>query len=80
MLQSHNLLDVLNLFVLHDLIMARLAYIKQFTAQWKHTKVVSTNHTQSSHRERLGRVSFCKDQSAVPGIFRPSIVSVGQLG
>jgi hypothetical protein len=31
-LQAHNLFDILNFLVLHDLIMLRLSYIQQFPA------------------------------------------------
>lgn len=80
MLQSHNLLDVLDLLILHDLIVTRLANIEKFAAERKHTKIISTNDAQPSDCERFSGVSFRKDEGAVASILRPSIVGIGQLG
>jgi hypothetical protein len=47
-LETHNLLDILDLFVLHDLVMFRFSNIEKFTAQGEYTKIVSANNAKAS--------------------------------
>ena len=58
-LQTHDLFDVLNFFVLHNLIVFGLADVKQFTTEWEDTEVISTDHSKSSNSEVFGGVTFC---------------------
>ena len=80
MLQAHNLLDVLDFFVLHDLVMSSLANVEQFAAKGEDAKIVTTNNTKTSNSESLGRVSFGEDESAIFRMFRSSVVGVRQFG
>ena len=79
MLQPHDLLNILNLLVLHNLIMFRLADIEQFSTQGEDPKVVSSDDPQTSHGKRFGRVSFCENERAISGVFGTSIVRVGKF-
>ena len=76
MLQPQDLLDVLNLLILHDLVMPRLAHVEDFTAQRKDAKVVAADHVQASDSERLGGISFRQNECAVLRVLRPGIVGV----
>ena len=76
MLQPQDLLDVLNLLILHDLVVPRLADVEDFTAQGKDAKVVAADHVQASDSKRLGRVSFCQNERAVLRVLCPGVVGV----
>lgn len=54
--------------------------IEKFTAQWKDTKVVSTNNSQSSNGKCFSRVSFCENESTVFSVLGSSIVRIRELG
>jgi len=53
-LETHNLLDVLEFLVLHDLIVLCIANIEQFTPKREDTKVISTDNSETSDCERFG--------------------------
>lgn len=76
MLETHNLLNILNLFVLHDLVVFRFSNIEKFAAQREHTEIVSANNTKASDGQGFGRVSFRKDQCAIFTMLCTSIVCV----
>ena len=52
MLKAHNLLDVLDLLILHDLIVLCLAHIEKLDTQREDAKVIMSGNT-ASHGERL---------------------------
>lgn len=79
-LETHNLLDILDLLVLHNLIVLRLAYVEKLAAQREDAKVVASDNTKSSHGERLGRVSFGQYKRALRCVARSSVVCVRELG
>lgn len=79
MLQTENLLDVLDLLVLHDLVVLCFAYVEQLSTQRKNTIIITTDDTKTSNGEGLGRVSFRQDKGTVSGFPGTSIVRVGQL-
>ena len=80
MLQTQDLLDVLNLLVLHDLVVASFPDVEQLAAQGEDAVVVATDDTETSDGERLGGVSFGQDERAVLRILRAGVVGVGELG
>ena len=80
MLQPKDLLDVLDLLILHDLIVLRLTNVEQLSSKWKDTIVVTTNDTKTCDRKGLGRVSFRQDECAVGCLPRSCVVCVGQFG
>jgi hypothetical protein len=51
MLETHNLLDVLDLLVLHDLVVSRFTNIEQLSTEREHSEVVTPNHAQTSDGE-----------------------------
>ena len=53
-LQTENLLDVLNLLVLHDLIVFCFTYIKKFSTQREYSKIITPDNTQPSNGKSLG--------------------------
>ena len=57
-LETHNFLDILDLLVLHDLVVLRLAHVQELATQREDTKIVAPNYAETSHRECLGRVTF----------------------
>ena len=78
-LETKNLLDVLNLLVLHDLVVLRVADVEKLSTQWEDTIVVPTNDTQSSNCKRLGGVSFRQDKRTVAGLPSTGIIGIRQL-
>jgi hypothetical protein len=80
MLKTHDLLDILDLLVLHDLIVLRLAHVEKLAAQREDAKVVAPDDTKPGHCERLGRVSFGQDERALGRVARPGIVRIRELG
>jgi hypothetical protein len=80
MLQAHDLLDILNFFVLHDLIVPSLANVQKLSAKWEHAKVITADDTKTSYGERFRRVTFCEDERAFFGMSCASVVCVRQLG
>lgn len=54
MLKAHDLLDVLNLLVFHDLVVLRLPNVEQLAAERKHAKIIAADNTQTRHRQRFG--------------------------
>ena len=79
MLQSKDLFDVLDLFVLHDLVMLGFPYIQKFTTQREDTEVVTPNNTETSNCKGLGRITFGQDQRTVFGTTSAGIVGIGKL-
>ena len=75
-LQTKNLLDILDLLVLHDLVVFSLANVQQLSTQREDTVVVATDDTKTRHSQGLGRVSFRQNESTVSSILRPSVVGV----
>ena len=57
-LETHDFLDTLDLLVLHDLVVLCLAHVQELATQREDTKVVTPNYAETSHRERLGGVTF----------------------
>ena len=80
MLQSHNLLYILDLLVLHDLFVPGIADIEWLSAQREHAEVVATDNAQTGDCERLGGVTLCEDQRAFGGLPGACVVGVGQFG
>ncbi|SRR5216684_5923934 len=79
-LKTHNLLDILDLFILHNLIVLRLAYVEKLAAQREDAKVVTPDHTKSSHGERLGGITFGQYERALGCVARSGIVCICELG
>lgn len=76
MRQTHNLFDILDLGILHDLVMCCLSNIQQFTSKREHAKVVTPNYSETSLSESLGGVSFRQNQSAVYRFLPASVVRI----
>jgi hypothetical protein len=55
--ESHDLDDVLNLLVLHDLRVRGLAHVERLASQREDTEVVAPHHTQTRDGQGLGRVT-----------------------
>jgi len=80
LLKTHNLLDILNFLVLHNLIVLCLSHVEKLTAQRKDTKVVTPDNTKSSHGKRLGRVSFGQYKHAPRCVAHSGVVCIRELG
>ena len=80
MLETHDFLDVLDLFILHDLVVFSFSYIQQLATQGKDTEVVTSNNTETSNCESLGGVPFRQDEGTPVGVFCSGIVGVSQFG
>lgn len=79
-LQTQDLLDVLDLLVLHDLVVARLADIEQLTAKREDTEAITAlDGTDAGHGHRLGGVSFGEDESALACVSPTRPVRVVEL-
>lgn len=48
-LKTHNLLDILDLLIFHNLIVLRLAHVEKLAAQREDAKVITPDNTKSSH-------------------------------
>jgi hypothetical protein len=79
-LQAHNLFDVLNFLVLHDLVVFRLSHVQQFTSQWEDTEIVTSHYAETSNSKGFGGVSFRQNQSAVFSMSGACVVGVWELG
>ena len=79
MLEAHDLLDVLDLLVLHDLVVLRLAHVEKLAAQREDPKVVTADDTEPGHGKRLGGISFGQYERALGRVARPGIVCVREL-
>ena len=79
-LKTHNLLDILDLLVLHNLIVFRLAHVEELATQREDAKVVTPDNTKSGHGERLGRVSFGQNKRTSSCVARSGVVRVSKLG
>jgi hypothetical protein len=80
MLQPHNLLDILDLLVLHDLVMLRFAYIEHLSAKREHAEIITANNTKSGDSKRLGGVSFGQDKRALARVPTSGIVCIVEFG
>ena len=80
MLQTKNLLDILDFFVLHNLVVLRVSDVKEFTTQREDTVVVTTDYREASHGERLGGISFCQDKGTIRSFASAGIVSIREFG
>jgi hypothetical protein len=78
-LKAHNLLDVLDLLILHDLVVLRLAHVEKLAAQREDAKVITSDNTEPGYGERLGGVSFGQYECASGCVACPSIVCVRKL-
>lgn len=79
-LQPHNLLNILNLLILHDLVVLRLSYIQDLAPQWEDAEIVAPDDAESGDGERFGGVAFGEDECAFGGVFGAGVVRVGELG
>src|SRR5690349_16855666 len=79
-LKTHELLDVLNLLILHDLINGSISNVEQFTAEREDTKEILINDSTSSKRKDTGRLSFSENECAEVAVFGTSFVGISQLG
>ena len=79
-LKTHDLLDILDLLILHNLIVLRLAYIEKLAAEREDAKVVAPDNTKPCHGERLGGISFCQYERALRCLARSGIICVRELG
>ena len=89
-LQTQNAHQILDFFVGRALLLANIAYVQQLSlsltlafiayAQRKHAEVVATHHAQTTHCQRLGRVTLGDDQCGIHGVLGSCIVCIVQLG
>jgi hypothetical protein len=80
-LQSQNLLDVLNFDVLHDLVVVGFTNVEQLSTQGEDTEVVtSLNGTETGYGESLGGVTFSEDECAAARIAATGPVGIFKLG
>mmetsp|Transcript_45800 Transcript_45800/g.76350 ORF Transcript_45800/g.76350 Transcript_45800/m.76350 type:complete len:294 (-) Transcript_45800:1235-2116(-) len=79
-LQAEDLLDGVDLDVVHDLFVRGVAYVEQLPAQGEHAVAVTPHHRQAADGQRLGGVSLSEDEGAVLGVFGAGVVGIVQLG
>ena len=80
MLNAHNLLDILDLLVLHDLVVLRVAHIEKLAAQRQDAKIIAPGNTEARHGECLGGVSFSQYERAFGCMAGSGVVWVRELG
>jgi hypothetical protein len=80
-LEAENLLDVLDLDVLQNLVVARLTNVEKLSTQREDTKLVTgRNGTDTGDGESLGGVTFGEDEGAARSLTTTSPVGVLELG
>ncbi len=79
-LETENLLDGLDLGILHDLIVCGLADVEKLTSKRKDTKVVTPDFSDTGDGERLGGVTFGENERAVLSFATTSVVGIFELG
>lgn len=79
MLQTHDLLDRLDLGIVHEVLARRLAHVEELSPQWEHAVVVPTNDRESRDGESLGGVSLGEDERALGSRARAGVVGVLEL-
>jgi hypothetical protein len=79
MLQSHDLLDVLNFLVLHDLVMSSLSNVEELSSKGENTVTVASNNSKTGHCQCFGGVSFREDESTIPRVPGAGIVGIAEL-
>lgn len=80
-LEAKNLFDVLNLDVLHNLVMVRLANIEELSTQGEDTEVVTPlDGTKTRDCKSFGGVSFSEDERAPAGVAATGPVGVFEFG
>lgn len=78
--QTDDLLDILDLLILHYLIVRRFADVEGFTTKGEDTEIVATDNTETGFSQSLGGVSFGQDESTLRSKTTSSVVGVGKLG
>ena len=78
--QPDNLHEVLYLLIIEEYVIARLPNIEQLSFERKHPVVVPANYLYATHRQSLGRISLCKDQSTLARVTGTCHVGVLELG
>jgi len=79
MLKTHNLLNVLDLIIVHDLLVSSIADIQQLTLEWEDTVVITANNTETTHGKSLGGITLSEDEGTLGGISATGIVGVVKL-
>lgn len=79
-LQTHDLFDRLNLLILHNLIMLRLAHIQQLSSQREDTEIVSPDDGESTNGKGFGGISFGENEGTISCVLASGIVGVGEFG
>lgn len=76
MLKPKDLLDVLYLFILHNLVVLGFAHVKHLSTQGEDTEIVASNYTKSSYRKSFSRITFSQYESALGALACPGVVSI----
>jgi len=63
----------------HYLLMTGFAHIKQLSAQWKNSIVITSNHAKASNCQGFGRISLSQNQSATARILCAGLVGILKL-
>ena len=78
--EAEDLLDVVNLGVVHDLIVACVTNVEKLTAEREDAVSIATDDGETGHRECLRRVTLGEDEGAVLGVAAARVVGVIELG
>jgi len=79
-LEAHDVDDVLDLIVGHNLLVVGLADVEGLTLEGEDTVEVAADNGEPGHGKGLGRVSLGDDEGTVLGLDASSVVGVVELG
>lgn len=78
-LQSHDLLDRLNLGVVHESLSSRFSYVEELSSKWEDSVVVSTDDGESGNGERFGGISFGENEGTFRSCSTTGVVGIFEL-
>ena len=78
-LETQDLLDVLDLDILYDLVVAGFSDVEQLASKREDAVFVASDNTETGDSESFGGVSFCEDEGASFGITATGAIGVFQL-
>ncbi len=79
-LKPHDLHDVLNFFILHNLSVVRLTNIQRFAFERENTVRVTANNGESTYSKGFGTIPFREDQRAEFSLCSSSQICIFEFG
>lgn len=78
-LQTQNLLDMLDFLIFYNLVVTSFANVEKFTSERENAIFIASDNCKAGNSESFGRISFRQNESAVLGVPAASIVRIFKL-